>query len=94
MAAFDLAANSLGLQEQERKQILGDSNGQLERLGLFVWIFEEVGDALGEPGWWIKGPNRGAPFNGMSPLAFILEDPERNLLRTLQSFRKATGGWL
>lgn len=93
-SAFDEAADVLGLQAHERELILGGPEGRLDRIGLFVMVFEEAGDLLGEPGWWLKAPNTGAPFNGKAPLAYILEDPLPHMVGTLRYVGITGGGWV
>lgn len=92
--AFDQAATALGLLDGERARILGSSRGQFDRLLLFVTIYEEAASVFGEASIWLKGPNTGNPFEGKAPLAFILEDPKKNLIRTLQYWDRTTGGWV
>lgn len=92
-AIFKKASEAVGLKEKDQALILGGTEGQLDRVALFLGIYEEAGRLFGDPGPWLKAPNRGKAFKGKPPLDFILEDPERNLLSTLQYLRGATGGW-
>ena len=92
-AIFKKASEAVGLKEKDQALILGSTEGQLDRVALFLGIYEEAGRLFGDPGPWLKAPNRGEAFEGKPPLDFILEDPERNLRSTLQYLRGATGGW-
>ena len=92
-AIFKKASEAVGLEDKDRSLIFGEPKEQFDRIALFLGIYEEAGRLFGDPGPWLKAPNRGEVFGGKPPLEFILEDPGKNLLSTLQYLRGATGGW-
>jgi len=93
MRAFESASERLGLSVAGQTAILGAPETRLDRLALFLAIYEEAGNLLGDSGSWLKAANRGSTFRGKAPLDYILEDPGQNLITTLQFLRSAMGGW-
>lgn len=89
---FEKMANEIGLDACTREVILGDSDVQLDRMTLFIWVYEESGRLLGDAGLWLKAPNTGFLFNGRTPMAYILEKPGAHLRSTYQYLRGAYGG--
>lgn len=91
--AFERVAGAIELSEPNRKTILGSPEGQHDRMGMFLAVFEEAGKLVGDGSAWLNASNHGAPFEGEPPLAFILKDPSKNLPTTLKYLRGAYGGW-
>lgn len=93
MRAFEGASERLGLTVAGQTAILGAPETRLDRLALFLAIYEESGNLLGDSDSWLKAANKGSKFEGKAPLDYILEDPGQNLISTLQYLRQAMGGW-
>jgi hypothetical protein len=91
--AFDGVAEAVELSEHDREAILGNPEGQHDRMAMLLGVFDEAGKLVGDGGAWLKAPNHGAPFEGEPPLAFILKDPAKNLPATLKYLGAAYGGW-
>lgn len=90
---FEKVADAIGLDSSARDVILGNSEVQLDRMALLLGICEESAQLVGDAGRWLKAPNSGSPFEGRTPLAYILEDPGDHLRSTYQYLRGAYGGW-
>jgi len=91
--AFEVVVEAVELNEQDRKAILGNPEGQQARVRMVLAVFEEAGKLVGDGGAWLKAANHGAPFEGEPPLTFILRDPAKNLPATLKYLQGAYGGW-
>ncbi len=76
---FEKVADAFGLEDSARGVILGDPDVQLDRMALLLGIYEESARLVGDAGRWLKASNSGSPFEGRTPLAYILENPEDNL---------------
>jgi hypothetical protein len=92
-AAFEKIASAIGLRDQDCEVMLGSPESQLDRMGMLLAVFELAEDLIGDACAWLNAPNKGDLFGGKPPIAFILEDPRKNLHSILQYLRGAYGGW-
>ena len=90
---FEKVADAIGLEDSARGVILGESEVQLDRMALLVGVYEESARLVGDAGRWLKAPNAGSPFDGRTPLAYILENPEDHLRSTYRYLGGAYEGW-
>lgn len=72
--------------------ILGDSEDRLDRMALLLGIYEGSSLLLGDAERWLKAPNTGSPFDGKTPLTYILEDQRNHLRNVYHYLRGAVGG--
>lgn len=93
IAVFEKIANAIGLRDQDRTAILGGPESRLDRMVMFLAIYDLAGDLVGDPCAWLTAPNKGELFRGKQPIDFILDDPGKNLHTTLQHLQGAFGGW-